>query len=580
MLRPDQPHPSYRFDDVVVDRDLFRVSKGGQPKSLEPRAFDLLIYLIEHRDRVVEKQELFDQVWKGSFVTDNALTQEIMNIRHALGDKVGTPRYIQTVRKHGYRFIADLIEGSDAVGSADSQPSVAVLPFANLSAAAENEYFCDGLAEELINALTKVRNLRVVARTSAFSFKYQQLDVREIGRKLNAAAVLEGSVQRTGNRLRILTQLINSADGYHLWSERFDREMDDVFAIQEEIAGAIINKLSVKVLASEKPALLKRHTESVEAYHLYLKGRHFWNRRFAAGALEKALGYFQQAIGVDPRYGLAYSGTADCYNLQGLFLLRAPHKAFPSATAAAEKALEIDNTLAEAHASLAYTKMIYGWDWIGAESEFKEALKLNPAYPYGHLWYAHYLCAMSRFDEAMVEAKRALESDPISLGINANVGLVLYWAREYEQAVEQLEKTLELDPNFRLAYVYLAFVLNRQGRYDEAIAAIQKSMEHTGYLPLAIPHLGFAYGRRGDRAKARKVLREAEAHFHEIGFPSTVLAGIHAGLGDGDKFFECLYRAYEERSPLLPWLKIYPEYDSMRSDPRYEELLRRLDLAP
>jgi adenylate cyclase len=580
MLRLDQPHLSYRFDDVVVDRDLFRLSKGGQPKIIEPRAFDLLIYLIEHRDRVVEKQELFDQVWKGSFVTDNALTQEIMNIRHALGDEAGTPRYIQTVRKHGYRLIADVIESSDAAGSANSQPSVAVLPFANLSAAAENEYFCDGLAEELINALTKVRDLRVVARTSAFSFKHQQLDVREIGRRLKAAAVLEGSVQRTGNRLRILTQLINSADGYHLWSERFDREMNDIFAIQDEIAGAIIERLSVKVLANEKPALLKRYTESVEAYHLYLKGRHFWNRRFAPGALEKALEYFQKAIGVDPQYALAYSGVADCYNLLGLFLFRVPHKAFPSAMAAAEKALEIDNTLAEAHASLAYAKMIYAWDWLGAEREFNEALRLNPAYAYSHLWYAQYLCAMSRFDEAIAEAKRAQGADPISLGINANVGLVLYWAREYEQAVEQLQKTLELDPNFGLAYVYLAFVLIQQGQYDEAIAAIKKSMEHTGYMPFAISHLGFAYSLRGDRAKARKVLKEAEAHFHELGFPSTVLAGIHAGLGDRDKFFECLYRAYEERSPVLPWLKIYPEYDAMRSDPRYDELLRRLDLAP
>jgi TolB-like protein/Tfp pilus assembly protein PilF len=529
---------------------------------------------------VVEKQELFDQVWKESFVTDNALTQEIMNIRHALGDEAATPHYIQTVRKHGYRFIADVIEGSDAVGSVGSQPSVAVLPFANLSAAAENEYFCDGLAEALINALTKVRDLRVVARTSAFSFKHQQLDVREIGRRLNAATVLEGSVQRKGNRVRILTQLINTAEGYHLWSERFDREMNDIFAIQDEIAGAIIDKLSVKVLANEKPALLKRHTESVEAYHLYLKARHFWNRRFAPGALEKALEYFQQAIRVDPQYGLAYSGVADCYNLQGLFLFRVPHKAFPSATAAAEKALEIDDTLAEAHASLAYAKLIYAWDWPGAEREFNEALKLNPTYPYGHLWYAQYLCAMSRFDEAISEAKRAQESDPISLGINANVGLVLYWVREYEQAVEQLEKTLELDPNFGLAYVYLAFVLIQQGRYDEAIAAIQKSMERTGYLPFAISHLGFAYSLRGDRAKARKVLREAEEHFQELGFPSTVLAGIHAGLGNRDKFFECLYRAYEERSPVLPWLKIYPEYDPMRSDPRYDELLRRLDLAP
>jgi TolB-like protein/Tfp pilus assembly protein PilF len=580
MPQLDQSHQSYRFDDVVVDRNRFCVLKKDQPRTLEPRAFDLLIYLIEHRDRVVEKQELFDQIWKESFVTDDALAQEIKNIRHALGDPADAPHYIATVRKRGYRFVADVIQEHKAAVSADSMFSIAVLPFANLSASPENEYFCDGLAEQLLNALTRVSNLRVVARTSAFSFKHQQLDVREIGRRLNAATVLEGSVQRTGSRVRILTQLINAADGYHLWSERFDREMGDIFAVQDEIAGAIIDMLKVNLLPSEKSVVVKRYTSSVDAYHLYLKGRHFWNRRFAPGAPEKALEYFQQAVAVDPLYGLAYSGVADCYNLQGLFQFRAPHKTFPSAMAAAEKALEIDNTLAEAHTSLAYAKMLYAWDWAGAEREFKEALALNPGYGLSHLWYAQYLCAMARFDEAVTEVTRAQDSDPLSLSINANVGLVLYWAREYQQAVEQLEKTLELDPNFGLAYVYLAFALIQQGRYDQAIAAIQKSMEHTGYMPLAISKLGFAHSLRGDRAKAQKVLREAEAQFHELGFPSTVLAEIHGGLGDHEKFFECLSRAYEERSPLLPWLRIYPEYDTMRSDPRYDELLRRLDLAP
>jgi TolB-like protein len=579
MPQLDQPHLTYRFDDVAVDRDLFRVSKGDLPRTLEPRAFDLLIYLIEHRDRVVEKQELFDHVWKESFVTDDALAQEIKNIRHAIGDAADTPRYIGTVRKRGYRFIGDVIEEHKPAVSIDSRPSIAVLPFANLSAAPENEYFCDGLAEELLNALTRIRDLRVVARTSAFSFKHQQLDVREIARRLNAATILEGSVQRTGNQLRILTQLINAADGYHIWSERFDREMDDIFAIQDEIAAAIIDKLKIRLLPGEKSAVVKRYTDSVDAYHLYLKGRHFWNRRFAPGAPEKAVKYFQQAIALDPRYGLAYSGLADFHNLQGLFQFRAPHETFPSARTAAEKALEIDHTIAEAHASLAFTKMLYEWDWPGAEREFKDALELNPGYGPGHLWYAQYLSAMARFDEAIAEVKRAQGSDPLSLSINANVGLVLYWAREYRQAVEQLEKTLELDPNFGLAHVYLAFALIQQGRHDEAIAAIQKSMEHTGYMPLAISKLGLAYSLRGDRVKAHEVLREAQARFRELGFPSTVLAEIHGGLGDRDKFFECLNRAYDERSPLLPWLKIYPEYDAMRTDPRYDELLRRLGLA-
>ncbi len=579
MAQSDQQHLSYRFDDVVVDRDLFRVLKRDQVMTLVPRAFDLLIYLIEHRERVVEKQELFDQVWRESIVSDNALTQEIRNIRHALGDAAGSSRYIRTVLKHGYRFIADVIEERKAVASIESVASIAVLPFANLSAAPEQEYFCDGLAEELLNALTTVSGLRVVARTSAFSLKHQQLDVREIGRRLNAATVLEGSVQRTGNRVRILTQLINTVDGYHLWSERFDREMDDIFTIQDEIAGAILDKLKLKLLPNEKNAVIKRYTDSVDAYHLYLKGRHFWNKRFGPGALEKALEYFQQTIGVDPGHALAYSGVADCCNLLGLWGFRAPHKACASAMAAAEKALGIDNTLAEAHASLAFARLLYAWDWPGAESEFKEALALNEGYGQAHLHYALYLMAMARFDEAVAEGRRAQSLDPLSLGINANVGVILYCAREYKQAVEQLEKTIELDPNFGFAYYYLTSPLIALERYDEALAAAQKSIELTGGMPMAIASLGYLYGRTGERDKAEKVIEDVEALLNEGHATSILLTYIYAGLGERENFFACIDRAYEQHSPFLAWTRVFPEYDGMRSDPRYYELLRRMGLA-
>jgi TolB-like protein len=406
----------------------------------------LLVYLIEHRGRVVEKQELFEQVWKESFVTDNALTQEIKNIRRAVGDMADAPRYIKTVHKHGYRFIAEVAEERDAARKAAPVPSIAVLPFANLSADPENEYFCDGLAEELLNALARLKDLQVVARTSAFSFKDQELDVREIGRRLNATTVLEGSVRKTGTRLRVLTQLINAADGYHLWSERFDRQMGDVFAVQDEIALAIVDELKVKLLADEKTALVKRYTENADAYHSYLKGRYFWNKRFAPGAMQKALEYFQQAVELDSHYALAYSGLADCYNLLGIWQFRPPEDVFPAASAAAEKALELDDTLVEAQTSRAFTIMLYAWHWLAAESEFKHAIELNFSYAPAHLWYAHYLCVMERFDEAIDEVKQAQDLEPLSLTINANAGFVLYLARRYKQSVEQLQKTLEPDP--------------------------------------------------------------------------------------------------------------------------------------
>jgi tetratricopeptide (TPR) repeat protein len=379
--------------------------------------------------------------------------------------------------------------------------------------------------------------------------------------------------------VRILTQLINTADGYHLWSERFDREMNDIFAIQDEIAGAIIDKLKVELLPNEKNAVTKRHTGSVDAYHLYLKGRHFWNRRFWPGALEKALEYLRQAIGADPRYALAYSGVADCCNLLGLWQFRTPRQASVSSTAAAEKALEIDNTLAEAHASLAFARLMYGWDWPGAEREFKEALALNEGYGQAHLHYALYLIAMERFDEAIREAKRAQSLDPLSLGINSNIGAILTTAGEYRQAVEHLEKTLELDPNFGLAYLYLEYPLLAQERYGEALAAAQKAIEFTGGMPMAIAYLGYLYGRMGEREKAEKVIEDVEALLKEGHATSILLAHIYAGLGEREMFFAAVERAYEEHCPWLAWLKVTPPFDLMRSDPRYGELLRRMGLA-
>lgn len=575
MSRLDQPHLSYRFDDVVVDRELFRVSRGDQPQNLQPRAFDLLIYLIKHRDRVVEKQELFEQVWGETFVSDGALTQEVKNIRHAIGDASGFPRYIRTVHKHGYRFVADVTEEPRAAVNADPASSIAVLPFANLSASPEHEYFCDGLAEELLNALTRISDLRVVARTSAFSFKHQQLDVREIGRRLNAATVLEGSVQRTGDRVRILTQLINTADGYHLWSERFDREMDDIFAIQDEIAEAILSKLRVR-LADKKTPVVKRHTKNVEAYTLYLKGRYYWNKRFVPGSMQSALDSFQKVISIDPHHALAYSGLADCYNLIGLFQFRAAHEVFPKAREYAEKAVSLDDVLAEAHASLAYTCMLYDWDWQRAEHEFKKSISLNPRYAQARLWYSQFLAGMGRFDEGIAEARRAQELDPVNLSISANVGLVLYWAHENKRAIEQLEQTLALDPDFGLTLFYLGGLLTVKGRYADGVAALEKAVEKTGGMPLLMANLGSAYGRSGQRPKANKLLQELEVQFKEKGFPLSQLAWLCSGLGDSDKVINLLNQAYSDHNPLLAWLKVMPEFDSVRLDPRFQDILRRL----
>ena len=583
MNAVDDRPADYLFDDICVDRHNFRMLKGGRPRAIEPRAFNVLIFLIEHRGRVVEKEELFEQVWRQAFVTDSALAQLIKNLRRALGDDANSPRYIETVRKHGYRFIAEVREvaSASAVPPRDFEaaaPScaIAVLPFINLSGYADNEYFCDGLSEELINRLTKLKGLRVVAHTSSFSFKGKETDVREIGQKLNAGFILEGSVRRAGDRLRVSLQLINAAGGYHAWSEAYDYQWGDLFAIQDEIALAVVDKLKVELFPGDRTALVKRYTENLQAYHLYLKGRYFWNKRVVPGELQKAMEYFQQAIQVDPRYALAYTGLADAYTVLGVTSLAPAHQVFPLAKAMVEKAFEIDDELAEAHASLALIRLAYDYDFEAAERECKRALELNPAYVQAYEYDHYNLLITGRIEEAMSRINQALELDPISPMVNATAGRALCYARQYEASVEQLQKTIELDPQLSVAHCYLGMTYTLQGRYEEALAALHKALEISSEFPWATYYVGLVHVFTGNRDKAMEILRELKSP--GIMRPMLV-SGIYSALGEYDKVFECLEKAYEERDFLLPWINVLPDNDRLRSDPRFQDLIRRLGLV-
>ena len=462
------------------------------------------------------------------------------------------------------------------------RPSIAVLPFANLSADKEQEYFCDGMAENLINALTHVEDLRVVARTSAFSFRGKEIDLREIGRKLKVETLLEGSVRKAGSRLRISAQLINVADGYHLWSEKYDRDIgetccpEDIFTIQDEISLAVVDKLKVKLLGGEKAKLVKRHTKDLEAYDLYLKGRFFWNKRTKEG-YRKSLGYFQQAIDRDPTYALAYVGIADCYNLRGWYDYLPPQEAFARARAAAQKALEMDDTLAEANASRGWINTNYEWDWPAAESKYKRAIEINPSYATAHQWYAEYLSYMGRHDESIAEAKRAQELDPFSMIINTDLGQVLYYARRYDQAVEQLQKTLELDPNFIVAHFFLALLYAQKAMNDEATAEAQKARALSGGDDsLMLAHLGAIYSFSGRSDEAKKVLDELQQLSKHTYVSPFYTALIYKGLGQKDQALEWLEKAYEGRDHWLETLEVHPWLDSLRADPRFIELLKKM----
>jgi TolB-like protein/Tfp pilus assembly protein PilF len=465
--------------------------------------------------------------------------------------------------------IWQLLPKKEGVPIEPGKPSIAVLPFTDLSPQKDQEYFCNGLAESLINALSKVKDLRVPAMTSTVSFKAEEQDINEIAEKLNVNTVLRGSIQKAGNRLRITAQLINVADGTLLWSEQYNREFNDLFSIQDEISFAIADKLKVNLLGEERQGLKKRYTENIEAHNYYLKGRYFWNKR-TGDSLKMSIKYFEQAIEVDPDYALAYAGLADCYSLLPFYGGWLPQEGYLKARSAALKALELDSMLAEAHNSLAAITLWYEWDWDEAERGFKRAIELNAGLAIAHHWYAELLKSIGRIDDAITEIRMALELDPISLIINRNFGMYLYVARRYDEAIKQFRKTLEIDPEFRMAYTGIGRAYLQKGMYKQA-AEIFKRTEHPGLV-----HALMALGNKDE---ALAVLEDfKEKSLHQYVDPYT-FAIIYAGLGEIDMTFKSLDRAYQERSlNLVDYVYVTPFFDSIRSDPRFESLIKKLNL--
>jgi serine/threonine-protein kinase len=493
-------------------------------------------------------------------------------------------RALQKNREERYPTIDDLLDDLRDLKSkyrtnqkpAKTVPSIAVLPFVNMSSDPDNEYFCDGLAEELINALTKIGQLYVMARTSAFSFKGKNISIGEIARALNVKTVLEGSVRKAGNRLRITAQLINAADGYHLWSERYDRNMEDIFDIQDEISLAIVDVLKGKLLGDEKTELLRRHTDDPQAYELYLKGRYYWNQRTRRG-LQKAIDCFQQAISIDANYALAYAGMADAFNLLPGHGGLVPEECFPKARDAARKALEIDARLAEAYASLGFSSYRFYLDWSAARDYFNQAIKLNSNYATAHHWYSEFLTMTELFDEALLHSQRALYLDPLSLPINTDVGQTFFFARQYDQAIEQLKKTIDLDPIFTRAHIFQAVAYEQKKMYQQAIDHCRAAVASSGGSTFSLGTLGHIYSSAGKPKEAEKVLEELiELSGHSYVSPSDI-AIVSIGLGRMDQALEWLEKAYDDRSVWLVWLKVDPRLDGLRAaSPQFKSLLERI----
>ncbi|HXN72988.1 MAG TPA: protein kinase [Candidatus Acidoferrales bacterium] len=505
----------------------------------------------------------------------NVRYQQASEIRADLMKKYGGI-VLGTASSESTAEIAQPVASGSASTSA-KHASIVVLPFANMSSDPENEFFADGITEEIINAFAQIPELRVVARTSAFSFKGKQVDLRTVGESLNVTTVLEGSVRKSGNRLRVTAQLINVADGYHLWSERYDRALKDIFEVQDEISKTIANRLKVTLTGERQEPLVKAGTTNLEAYQLYLKGRFNVNKRTPDGFSE-SVGYFQQAIEKDPAYAMAYTGLAEAYTQLAFMNVFPPKELMPKAKAAAVKALELDGTLADPHVALGYASFGYDWDWVAAEKHFERAYALNPRALTYHIYFAMYLTSLGRFEEALALANRAVELDPASPSASHLISVHYFMARNFDRSIQECHRTLEMAPDLFLAYVVLAQSYAGKGMYREAMAEVDKVPAMFRSIPGVAGLRGYVHGLLGERSEAQQIIEQLKAVSKQRYVPGFYIALAYAGLGDNDQAFAWLEKSVEERFVRLAYFAKEPLWDPIRSDPRFVELVRRVGI--
>ena len=603
------PAQTVRFGPFQLDLRAAELRDNGTTTKLPEQPFQVLVALIEHTGDVVTREELRQRLWKSDTFVDfeQGLNTAVKRLRELLGDSAEKPQYIETVPRHGYRLMVP-VERLDSAAPAivDTTArrrkvwltasalllvavalgviwrqrvlerfrpvkieSLAVLPLANLSRNPEEEYFADGMTEALITDLGKVHALRVISRQSVMQYKGSNKPVPQIAQELHVAAVVEGSALRSGDKVRISVQLIQARPERHLWSESYERNLRDVIALQREVSQAIVGEIRGKVKSADEVSLAKAHPVDPEAYEAYLRGRYHWHR-WPEG-LDKSVEYFQKAAEKDPSYAPAYAGLALCYTSMSYF--EPPKENFPKARAAALKALELDEALSEAHAALGYVKLNSDWDWAGAEREFRRALELDPNSSDAHDRHATYLVTMGRLDQGISEAKQALALDPLSRYMNMQLGWVQMMARRHDAAIDQFKKTLELDPNYEWVRVLLAWSYTLNGQYPEAFAEYKTMGEYGSNNNVA----GFLYAVSGRRSEALRVVERMRRLSEQTYVDPYMMAVPYAGLGDRDNAMRLLMRAYEERSAEMPQLKVEPFFDNLRSDPRFQELVRRMN---
>lgn len=582
MSRPAKP--TYEFGPFHLDTAERRLLRERQPVPLTPKTYDILLLLVRNNGHMLDKDEMMKELWSDAFVEEGNLARHISILRKTLGRNESGHQYIETVPKRGYRFVAQVNEtqadGTETTAMrqnvASTLRSIAVLPFSMIGAEPDDEYLGLGIADALITRLSNIR--KIIMRPTSAVRKYisHEQDLIELGQKLSVDAVLEGSIQRRGEYIRITAQLVSVRSETILWAEKFNEKFTDIFAVEDSISEQVAGALILKLTSEDKRWLTKRYTEDVEAYQAYLKGRYFWNKRTGEG-IKKGVEYFRQAIEIDPLYALAYAGLADSYNVLGIHSASPPKEMFPKAKAAAVKALEIDDTLAEAHTSLAFVLHRFDWAWTEAEREFQRALALNPDYATIHHWYGNYLMTMGRQVEAMEEMKLAQRLDPLSLIIDGNIGNLLYFMRRYDRAIKHFQKMLEMDANFYGTHSNLGCVYEQKGMYGEAIAEFEKALMLDDNLSTRA-WLGHAYAIAGKISEAQGVINDLRERAKSRYISPYDMAMIYIGLREQEQAFAWLDKAFEDRNDSLVWLKFDPRLDSIRTDSRFINLVQRVGL--
>lgn len=626
----------FRFGPFEFHADAGELRKHGLRIKLGGQPISILRMLLERPGEVITREDLQRRLWPaGTYVDfEHSMNAAVKRLRQALGDSADSPRFIETLARTGYRFIAPVSEQvrqaapivanqaatqiDAAAPEAESKRatrwqnirtwpivtaalvlamaiagvlavwherprtqtsygpirSLAVLPLANLSEDPEQEYFVEGMADLLREDLEGIHALRVLSRRSSMYYRKNSEPLPAIAQQMKVDAVVEGSVLRSGNRVRITVELVQAANERRLWGATYDRRLEDILTLQSEVAQRIADEIRVTLTSAERAHFARRHTTDPEAYLSYSKGRFFWNKRTEAD-LKRAIGYFQQAIEKDPNYALAYDGLADCWVPLGWYAYMPPSQTFPHAKAAVMKALALDDSLAETHTTLAFVTFYYDRDWANAEREFRRAIDLNPNYANGHHWYAEFLSLARRHGEAIAESERARELDPLSNIINTWVGSRYFFARQYDRAIEQYGNAMQMDPDFVPVHWVLGHALEQKHRHPEAILELEKAVRLSGGSPVYLASLAHAYGVAGQRNEAQKALSELRSAGKHRYVSSYDLALAELGIGDRDQALALLAQAVEECCPRAAFLGVDPRFDGLRGDPRFKALLVR-----